>query len=251
MKTLIFVDLDGTLLDSNNKISKKNKEVITKAKNLGYTIILSTGKSYLNARPYYDELGLDSYLVTSHGQFIHDKDENIIYSSSISKKVWDTSFEKLKNSIKCFYLETTEGVYSNCSECKFLSFISKKEIKEEQVNEIIGMYLSFDDEIEIDIDGIRALPWETGDKEFTYSLKPKGISKEAALKWIIDKEKFEYVIGFGNGRSDINALKIADLPFAMKNSHEAVLEEFDSLTEFDNDNDGVAIEIEKIIRKEQ
>lgn len=247
MNKLIFVDLDGTLLDSNNNISQYSKDIIAKAKSLGYTIILSTGKSYKIARQYYDELNLDSYLVTSHGQYVHDKAGNVVKSSTMSQEIIFNTFSQYEQEINCFFIETQNGVYTNCPNSNFFGFLGKPEITKDKIDEIVGVYFVFGSPKKLKFANIRALPWETGEKGYTYFLKPKGISKESALQWIIDKHNFEIVIGFGNGRSDINSLILADVPYAMKNSHESVLDVIKNVTEYDNDNDGVAKEIAKLL----
>ena len=44
--------MDGTLLDNNHVISERNKEALRKAKNLGVTIAISTGRLFSSAKYY-------------------------------------------------------------------------------------------------------------------------------------------------------------------------------------------------------
>ena len=41
---LIAVDVDGTLLNSDNKISLKTKEALIKAGNLGHKLVIASGR---------------------------------------------------------------------------------------------------------------------------------------------------------------------------------------------------------------
>jgi hydroxymethylpyrimidine pyrophosphatase-like HAD family hydrolase len=70
---IIFIDLDGTLLDINQNgthdISNKNKEAIVKAKKEGKHIIISTGRSEMQAEKYLSKLNY-TYAVTGNGSII-------------------------------------------------------------------------------------------------------------------------------------------------------------------------------------
>jgi hydroxymethylpyrimidine pyrophosphatase-like HAD family hydrolase len=55
---LITIDLDGTLFDSDSKISNDNKRAISKCINSGIKIVISTGKSIKCVDSVIKELGL-------------------------------------------------------------------------------------------------------------------------------------------------------------------------------------------------
>lgn len=52
MIKLIAADMDGTLLNSNHKISKENIEAIKVAEKMGVKFAISTGRMYEDVRPY-------------------------------------------------------------------------------------------------------------------------------------------------------------------------------------------------------
>ena len=58
--------------------------------------------------------------------------------------------------------------------------------------------------------------------------------------------KPEEIIAIGDDSNDINMIKNAGLGIAMKNSIPKVLEAADIITEFDNNNSGVAKVLEEI-----
>jgi len=55
---LLALDLDGTLLDRNSKLTEENRAAVAAAQAAGINVILVTGRSWRSARPYYIDLGL-------------------------------------------------------------------------------------------------------------------------------------------------------------------------------------------------
>jgi Cof subfamily protein (haloacid dehalogenase superfamily) len=56
---LLAVDVDGTLLNSSNRLPHANREALHRAHDAGLIICLCTGRSYTETRPVIDEIGLD------------------------------------------------------------------------------------------------------------------------------------------------------------------------------------------------
>ncbi len=67
---LLALDLDGTLLNEEHRISSRNIEAIRAAVNEGLMVTIATGRMYLSALPYAGELGLDLPLITYHGALV-------------------------------------------------------------------------------------------------------------------------------------------------------------------------------------
>ncbi|MCX7027976.1 MAG: Cof-type HAD-IIB family hydrolase [Spirochaetes bacterium] len=68
--SLIALDLDDTLLDSELDISKANIEAVAAAEKAGIEIVLASGRNYRSMKKYVLVLGLDrpgNYLVCSNG----------------------------------------------------------------------------------------------------------------------------------------------------------------------------------------
>lgn len=54
-KKLIALDLDGTLLNSESKLSDFTVETIKKVSALGHKVIITTGRPYRMAHTYYQD----------------------------------------------------------------------------------------------------------------------------------------------------------------------------------------------------
>src|SRR6478752_5856504 len=75
---LIALDMDGTLLNNQQEISKENREAIAKAQEQGVHVVLSTGRSLLTCREYAQSLELSSYLITVNGSEIWDESGQLV-----------------------------------------------------------------------------------------------------------------------------------------------------------------------------
>lgn len=68
---LIVLDLDGTLLTDEKKISTLTKETLLKAKEAGHQVMIATGRPYRASQLYYQELSLTTPIVNFNGALIH------------------------------------------------------------------------------------------------------------------------------------------------------------------------------------
>ena len=76
-KYLISLDLDGTLLNSKNSITKYSEEIIKKTIALGHKVMIASGRAPRAIRKYYNQLELDTPIVCYNGAKIYDpKDAN-------------------------------------------------------------------------------------------------------------------------------------------------------------------------------
>ncbi len=94
MYKMLALDMDGTLLDDEQKISLNNKLAIKKAIEKGIHIVLASGRHYKGLIPYLKELKLyneNSYSVTCSGAIIMKNGVNVI----IYEKHIDTEDLKL------------------------------------------------------------------------------------------------------------------------------------------------------------
>jgi len=64
---LIAVDIDGTLLNSQFRISEKDLQALRRANQQGIEVILVTGRRHAFALPIAQQLGFDFWLISSNG----------------------------------------------------------------------------------------------------------------------------------------------------------------------------------------
>ena len=76
----------------------------------------------------------------------------------------------------------------------------------------------------------------------------KGVSKASALRYLLDQYQAspEDLIAFGDEQNDVQMLELAGIGYAMKNASDRLIPVADRLTQFSNDEDGVARELEAL-----
>src|SRR3954471_19263041 len=75
-KHLIKLDIDGTSTNPDfSTLNQKLKGILQKLVKQGHKICFTTGRNYLSALPFYQEVGLDTFLVTYNGAYINNPSE--------------------------------------------------------------------------------------------------------------------------------------------------------------------------------
>ncbi len=67
---MIVVDIDGTLIGKNGRISDRDKEALARVNSSGVKVVLSTGRATMATRSVINELGLDGYHVFFDGALV-------------------------------------------------------------------------------------------------------------------------------------------------------------------------------------
>ena len=67
---LLVIDIDGTLLDPEGKISPQTLASVQAAREAGIVVTLATARRYCNTAPIADELGIDCPLILCDGALI-------------------------------------------------------------------------------------------------------------------------------------------------------------------------------------
>ena len=112
MITIIAIDMDGTLLNSENKISKENIHAINKAQELGYEVVIATGRSHYDAQKIIEEVGLSLYLICANGSTIHSPSGTEILSNSAPYHEAREVIEWLENNKYYYELICHQGIYT-------------------------------------------------------------------------------------------------------------------------------------------
>ncbi len=115
----IFLDMDGTLLNSKKEISNKTKEILLKIYRSGIEIILISGRSnksieYIVKNRINNEHMLVRYIISTDGIMIKDLQENkVIYQSDMKKEIVEKLVSKSKQFDTAFYLITENNMYKD------------------------------------------------------------------------------------------------------------------------------------------
>jgi len=270
---LVCIDVDGTLLNNQHKITKRTKEIILKAHKLGVHIVISTGRMYTDAEYYSNLIGVKSPVIASNGAFIKEKDnDKVIYKNILGENL---SLELLeifrKHCIKPYFCTPHKFYYGNVM---FKLFYLATRILGKRSNKLdLGYVFSWDQWQKIlhrEKDNIvkseiiyrdAALIYELRNEiktlteleivdssKYNIEITRKGVSKGKAVEILATLYGLtrDEIITIGDSENDLSMIEYAGLGIAMRNAPDRIKRKADYITDT-NDNEGVANAINKFI----
>jgi hypothetical protein len=95
MIKLLALDIDGTLIREDNKISAVVRESILKAYHNGVKVVLLSGRNYFGMKDYIQELGLKGIAASANGaEIVRIEDEEVIHQETIPYDIARSVVEK-------------------------------------------------------------------------------------------------------------------------------------------------------------
>ena len=250
---MVVIDMDGTLLDTNKQISKKNKETIINIQKAGIKVALASGRPLdsLMADALKIELDkYDGYLVGNNGQEFYAFNERKVYrKDALPKKAWiDVVRFANKHQLIALGLSQSERIWIQKDDnyAKILN-----ETKDMIFDKICIKDFPFMEDIEIIANELRNILINDCQVMIsdltTIELVPFGIDKVVGVNYIRDLNHFknEEILVIGDGENDYQMA--CNYPFvAMKDAFDKLKEKAIYITA-SNDNDGVAKAIERFV----
>lgn len=260
---LIAVDMDGTLLNDKLEITKKNKDKLNELAKKDIYITLATARTFNSAFYYARKLGLDIPIITYNGALIKEiKNNKIIYSNSINLDLAKNIIilGKKNNIYTKIYVDEMLLVREDNEEAKKFSknHRIKYEVMKDIENELsVSPYMIvFKDSID-NIKFIKKRLSEKFSKYISYTqshpnsleVMNKGVSKKTALKFLANKLNIDNskILAIGNSENDFEMLKWSGLGIAMKNSDQSLLDKWNQISEYNNNESGVFYILNKYI----
>jgi Cof subfamily protein (haloacid dehalogenase superfamily) len=270
---LVAIDIDGTLVDSRNRLSASIAPSIRAVQARGIGVTLVSGRPKLKMMPLMNELGLKLPYISSGGAYIADpSDHTVIYYSPLAQAEV-VEIVELARAVKApLIAQGPDHLYyeGNVEELEQLIAVSKINMTGVEGSEI--------DIIQVD-DVLRECPEPTkiticGDPVgllqieeklrlrnlplyLTYSaptyleITRSGVNKGEALKLLASHLAIplERILVIGDSRNDISMFEVAGMAVAMGNAPGEV-KVAAKLIAPSNDEDGVAWVLRKLALKE-
>lgn len=278
-RKLVICDLDGTLLNNNQKISSFSIKTINKLQENGHVFCIATGRPIRSAVHYYNQLGLKTIMANLNGSIISNPSDmsfsliNLTFSREILK--WIFNKKKLLKYIGCIFIENVDGAYvlsNDNNEFIKSEFLSKFHVDKDTDN-VNVLKLSQYNLINKDINSILIyIKNKEHIDEVTFMIK--NITSTLIVRsWSLPQDNEGTVIEinsifstkgtvakflssyyaiplqntytFGDGENDIEMLQKCN-GFAMKNGGHTAKLLSGKITSHTNDDDGVARQLIKI-----
>jgi Cof subfamily protein (haloacid dehalogenase superfamily) len=266
---LVVIDMDGTLLNSEDKVSEENKRVLKELHKKGVHVAIATGRIYTTARVYAKYLGIVTPLISSNGAMVKNlENDEKIYANPLSKEKCIKIIDTCRENNLHFYFFSEDTIFGERLEKRLLYFSEwGKTLKEEDrikvevvkdSKEIVAKEVIY--KFGIQSDNIDALNFAIKELKSNLDIEAKrswmnivdvtnkGVSKGNAVKNLAQSLgiKREEVIAIGDNENDISMLEYAGLGIAMANAKDSIKKIADYTTDT-NDNDGVAKAIKKFV----
>ncbi|XKF66706.1 Cof-type HAD-IIB family hydrolase [Virgibacillus necropolis] len=237
---LIALDMDGTLLTSDEKVTERTHKAIQQAMEKGVHVVISTGRWLGSCYPYAESLGLQSYLVTSNGGEIWTMEKELIERHTVDpvlmEKLWDLG---KRYDMGCWMI-ATDAVWRGERPNEFSKHEWLKVGFDSHFPSNLEKFmqeLSYFDELEL-----------TNSQPHNVEVNPKGVHKGSALSKVCEKLgiTMDEVMAAGDSLNDMKMIQQSGLGIAMGNGQEAIKKAADFETDT-NDDDGVAKAIERFV----
>ncbi len=272
---LVALDLDGTLLTDDKKISKENIDVLKRINDLGVEIVIATGRRYWSAKQLTTELGFDFVVMANNGNIARKiSDEKLLLTKYLDTRDFYTLIKegRKRGLYPIIHVDHYADGYDIIIEyeihsSKYGSYMSKN----------LDRYKKMDNSLNYKEGKVLAVCY-VGDltdlKEFEKFIKttyPKRYSSHImsklvisgglleimnplGSKWISLKEyasgkdiKTEEIIAIGDDNNDIDMIKNSGLGIAMKNGSQKAKETADLVTKKSNNEAGVGHVLQELL----
>lgn len=262
---MLAIDLDGTLLTDDKRISDANARAIREAMDAGVKVCIATGRAWPGAKEYARELGVDAPVVTSNGAMIVDPvTEEVLFDLGLSgedaRAVYARGEQEGLTQIvwsKCQFFASRMNELAVDYGHRFgrmnpTAVPSIDELCERGVSKILW-YCPNEDAEEyrkkvLDVFGER-ISVVTSMPSFLEFFH-RGLSKAEAVRRVADRYgiRMDEVAGFGDAGNDIPLLQMTGIGVAVGNASDEAKQAADLVTA-DNEHDGVALAIREILRR--
>lgn len=265
---LLVLDIDGTLVGTDRRVSAKNREAVAQARALGLQVSLCTGRSLAACIDIICQLSLDSYHVCFDGALVSSADlSEQVYLRPIPSEVITemVSFTRSQGlGLELFstthYFAERE-TWSTRAHSDFFgvnaTLVSFDGLQEREVIIKGGLVTTSTDEEALVKDFCLRFD---GDMHLSQARTPaypgvtfgnilaRGVSKGNALTALTAHLgiKPDEVIAIGDGHNDLSLLLAAGLAIAMGNAPDNVKAVADHIT-LDVDRDGLAAAIHRFL----
>ncbi len=260
---MVVMDMDGTLLTSQQKILPYTKEILMHLQEQGVALVLASGRDVNSLEFYGKQLDMHHYLqsgyIVLNGLEIYNSKkecldakkrlsrEDIFILDEIAQK---SLFDMVIFFEKCLYIlnHGNTGIMEEhfmdrekhhiddvkdipqelFTSVKKVAFIQNETIIQDLLPDIQKQMSERFEICKVEKDWIEINP--------AHATKGQALLQLSKMK----KISIENVIAFGNGENDIDMLKIAGCGVAMENSFETVKAVADDVC-LDNEHDGIGI----------
>ena len=264
---LLVIDVDGTLLNDQKQITPHTKSAILKAQQMGVHIVLASGRPTGGILPLAKELELNNYggyVISYNGaQIIEMQTGNLLFEKRINPELIPYLDKKAKKNGFTIFTYLENSLITDCADDPYVqqeANLNNMHIRQvsnfpnaidfepckcilasDNEQELVGLENHWKKKLAGVADVFRS-------EDYFLEVVPPTVDKGNTLALLMEMLKLtrEEVIAIGDGITDVPILQLAGLGVAMGNARDSV-KVCASATTLTNEQDGVAVAIEKAI----
>lgn len=270
MKKILFTDLDGTLLNNDKQVSEGNRAAIQRLLDAGHYLVVATGRPVKSGFKVVQRLGLTMpgcYMIAYNGGTIFDcSKEEVRMEKTLPMEHVRYLFKEAEK--YGLYIQTygeDDKILTSFDgpELQYYAKGNRNVLNYEICEDVCGALKGEPYKVllvDMNEEGILKFwkehkEWEKGKCESTFSCRefleylPSGVNKGSGVRTLCDMLNVDIKNAYaaGDERNDISMIEAAGVGIAMKNAVEEAKVAADYVTENDNNHDGIAEIIDKLI----
>ena len=259
-RKIIFIDVDGTLLDYEAKLPESADKAVKQARANGHKVYICTGRSEGEIYDYIWEIGLDG-MIGGNGTYVKDGD-TVVFDQHISAEDERHIVDWLQDRGLEFYLEANSGLYAsrnfetrgepviaeysrrkgkpNADSMKvrdvFPEMIYGADLYRDDINKVSFILESYADHLASikEFPDLKCGTWGgAGEIALFGDIGVNAISKDTAIQMLLDHlgADIEDTIAFGDAKVDIPMLEYCHIGVAMGSGGDECKEAADYVTD--------------------
>ena len=241
MSYIIF-DLDDTLLNDKREISPYTLEVLKKVQAMGHKLVYNTARSQGFSQKYFEQLRPD-YAILNGGSLIIGREEKVVFSAEVDVPTLKMVLADLLQITDDLFVQTREHFYSHKGKHtiqKALPFDFSTEDFPFPAQKIVtdikddAMAQTLADKYNMAFTTYMGGTF----RRYNHIDATKALGNRNLMKLV--GGALEDIIAFGDDYGDFDMLREAGVGVMMKNGRPELLGKTSHISEFTNDEDGVA-----------
>lgn len=246
MNYIIF-DLDDTLLNDKREISPYTLDVLKKVQAMGHKIVYNTARSLGHSRQFFDQLRPD-YAIVNGGSQIVDRNEAVVFSAEIDVATLKLVVAELLQITEDLFVQTQEHFYSHKGKHTIQKAVPFDFSAEEFPFPAQKIVTDVKDDTQAqalaDKYNLAFTTYMGGTfRRYNHIDATKALGNRNLMK--LTGGTVEDIIAFGDDYGDFDMLREAGVGVMMKNGRPELLGKTSHISEYTNDEDGVARFLEK------
>ncbi|MBO7580819.1 MAG: HAD family phosphatase [Bacteroidaceae bacterium] len=264
---LIAIDLDGTLVRSDQSISQRTMDALVRVQEMGVKVVVASGRPTYGTAHVADALQLERFggFVMSYngGEIYNWQTKEVLHAQTLDKEVIPYLYRYAKAQGLPIMTYIGKEVVSEVKDNEYIRYSEmRNRMTIRQVDDFVAtaqgagvvkciivgdptLLPALEKELQVTLKG-KAGAFRS--EPFFLEIVPEGIDKAKGLEILLDKMgvKREEVIAFGDGYNDRSMMEFAGTSVAMGNGAEEIKNAADFVTRSNND-DGIVYALEKLI----